>query len=431
MTTFLTLLLLGYDSYFCDLHAHTDYSDGRGLPREAYVYARDSARIDVLALTDHTHYLNSGTYGQEREIAAELTEPGRFVALAGQEFGSLNAFGHFSIYDADSLCPVSTSDLTRFYQWIASLHEPVQFNHPSLGNFNDFVYNRQADVYATTLEVVNGSGQYTPENEASFVLALQNGWHVAPVANQDNHNRKWGDWSNDQGQIALTGIWADTLTKEAILEGLLERRVYATEVKPADDRIRLTEFSIGSLPMGSTGVLTDSVAEMRVAVQADSSFRQLYLYRNGELFDSAYAPPVSYFNPAWTKNVPVGSSYYFVKGEQTDGDHFWTAPIWLSYRAQPRSLEFYPNPFSANTRIAYAADAAQFRPKLEIFNSAGDRVYYSAPTTQLDAGGYFTWDGRNGSGRVLPNGVYYVRVTLDYFLEKRVTLYMGKVAIER
>jgi hypothetical protein len=430
MISFLTFLLIG-NSYFANLHAHTDYSDGAGLPREAYVYARDSARIDVLALTDHTSYLNAGTYAQEREVAAEMTEPGRFVALAGQEFGSLSAFGHFSVYDADSLCPVSVSDLTRFYEWIAALHEPAQFNHPSLGNFNDFVYYRPADDYVTTIEVVNGSGLYTPENEASLIQALQNGWHVAPVANQDNHHKKWGDWQNDQGQIALTGIWADTLTKAAILEGLRERRVYATEVKPATDRISVTEFSIGALTMGATGALADSQAEMRVSVQAESGFRQLYLYRDGALYDSAFAGTQSVFNPGWTRNVPVGSGYYFVMGEQSDGDHFWTAPIWLSYRAPPTNLEFYPNPFSTSTRIAYAANAEQFRTVLEVFTSAGERVFYSAPQAALGAGGYFTWDGGDESGHALPNGIYYVRVTLDYFLAKKTTVYTGKVAIER
>ena len=98
---------------------------------------------------------------------------------------------------------------------------------------------------------------------------------------------------------------------------------------------------------------------MRVAVQADSGFRQLYLCRNGELFDSAYAGPQNVFSPAWTRIVPVGSSYYFVKGEQTDGDHFWTAPIWLSYRAPPSVVECHPNPFSSETLARVPAEPQQ------------------------------------------------------------------------
>ncbi|MEO0108452.1 MAG: phosphotransferase, partial [candidate division WOR-3 bacterium] len=199
-------LAVGYQVYYANLHAHTSYSDGIGLPGQAYCYARDTARIDVLALTDHTHYLTPGTYRQEREIAESCTEPGRFVALAGQEFGSLAQFGHLSIYDAESLCPVSTSDLAGFYNWLGEVQEPAQFNHPSLEDFGDFRYYRAADRYVTTIEVVNGSGLYTPVNEDKYLAALRAGWHCAPVANQDNHRGAWGNAPGANGQIPLTGI---------------------------------------------------------------------------------------------------------------------------------------------------------------------------------------------------------------------------------
>jgi hypothetical protein len=370
MTILLAVALFGYNSYFCNLHSHTSYSDGTGLPSEAYSYARDSARIDVLALTDHTSYLNAGTYAQERELALEMTEPGRFVALAGQEFGSLNAFGHFTIYDADSLCPVSVNDLTRFYHWITRLKEPVQFNHPRVGDFSDFAYDRAADAYATTLEVVNGSGMYTPVYEDMFVLALRNGWNVAPVANQDNHSRMWGNAPNDSGQIPLTGVWADTLTKEAILDALLHRRVYATEVKPANDRIVLRDFQIrnshfDSLEMGMSGTFADTAVEVRVELEAESAFRQVYLYRSGELFDSATTSSLDTNHVVWTLNVPVTNDFFFVKAEQKDHDHLWTTPIWLSYHAPPGVIECHPNPFSSKTKLVFPPGSAV----IEIFDA--------------------------------------------------------------
>jgi len=46
-----------YHYYYANLHSHSALSDGIGTPAEAYAYARDVADIDVLALTDHTHYL--------------------------------------------------------------------------------------------------------------------------------------------------------------------------------------------------------------------------------------------------------------------------------------------------------------------------------------------------------------------------------------
>ena len=32
--------------FFGNLHSHTSFSDGSGLPREAYLHARDLARLD-------------------------------------------------------------------------------------------------------------------------------------------------------------------------------------------------------------------------------------------------------------------------------------------------------------------------------------------------------------------------------------------------
>ena len=41
--------------FFGNLHSHTSYSDGSGTPREAFQYARMTAGIHFLALTEHNH----------------------------------------------------------------------------------------------------------------------------------------------------------------------------------------------------------------------------------------------------------------------------------------------------------------------------------------------------------------------------------------
>lgn len=38
--------------FFGNLHSHSSYSDGSGTPREAFIYARDTAKIHFLALTE-------------------------------------------------------------------------------------------------------------------------------------------------------------------------------------------------------------------------------------------------------------------------------------------------------------------------------------------------------------------------------------------
>src|SRR5262245_38755338 len=60
--TLCTLLLLGkpvflfsQNVYFGNLHSHTSYSDGSGIPEDAYTHARDVAKVDFLAITEHNH----------------------------------------------------------------------------------------------------------------------------------------------------------------------------------------------------------------------------------------------------------------------------------------------------------------------------------------------------------------------------------------
>lgn len=44
-----------YRVYFGSLHAHTRYSDGSGTPAEAFTYARDTGKLDFMAVTEHNH----------------------------------------------------------------------------------------------------------------------------------------------------------------------------------------------------------------------------------------------------------------------------------------------------------------------------------------------------------------------------------------
>jgi len=39
--------------FFGNLHSHTSYSDGSGTPSEAYAHARDVAKLDFMAITEH------------------------------------------------------------------------------------------------------------------------------------------------------------------------------------------------------------------------------------------------------------------------------------------------------------------------------------------------------------------------------------------
>ncbi len=71
--------------------------------------------------------------------------------------------------------------------------------------------------------------------------------------------------------------------------------------------------------------------------------------------------------------------------------------------------EGYPNPFSQNVKIKFRL-LNQMDIRLEVFNSAGQRVktIYQGP---LSKGIHdLQWDGTNQSGSRLPSGVYFIRL---------------------
>lgn len=97
--------------FFGNLHSHTSYSDGSATPEDAYRHARDVARLDFLAVTEHNHTQAGGAIARDHTLyegpradslistAGRLTQDGRFVALFGQEFSSISKGNHANVLD--------------------------------------------------------------------------------------------------------------------------------------------------------------------------------------------------------------------------------------------------------------------------------------------------------------------------------------------
>ena len=420
-----------YNLYYGNMHSHCALSDGIGTPDEAFTHARDVANIDVLVLTDHTHLLSASEYNTLLAKATQYSQNGVFLAIGAQEFGNLNDFNHMNIYDAPSRNPVGTDDLFGAYSFILSQGAFASFNHPNPiygTNFNNLTFYPQYSEAMRAIEVVNGRA--SEDYEVQYLQALAAGWKVGPFGNQDNHEGMWGDQQNTGmgGDIYLTGIWADGLTRADIMAALRARRFYAMEVDPPSDRLEVM-FAVDGNPMGSV-VTTGGGPTFTVsahAVNGSGLFNRIEIFRDGVLAHQKVIVGNT-VNDTWQDFLADGEShYYFAKVQQVDQDRAWTAPVWVTAHIAPsdapllepvvndmRLLPSQPSPMAPNSELRFVlpprVGTDPYHIRITIHDVNG-RLVRDLGTRPLSGGEHqWQWDGNDDQGRSAPSGVYLYRV---------------------
>jgi len=229
--------------YRGQVHSHTDYSDGAGTPEEAYAYAK-AAGADFYALTDHSQYLTEAEYDEIRATADRYDEPGRFAALFGYEmtwYAETGLWGHMNVLCSPKLenDPVRTDPPTLLDRKAAEPQTLCMFNHPDelWGDFGRFGRYTEDRARAARLAEVNGA-----MHDRGYMLMLAHGWHVAPLYNEDNHEKKWTTESGATGVVL-----APALTRNNILTAMRRGRTYSTQDKTLDIR-----FSVNGALLGDT-----------------------------------------------------------------------------------------------------------------------------------------------------------------------------------
>lgn len=423
--------------FFGSLHSHTSYSDGTGTPADAFAMARDVGKMDFIALTEHNHKdadgsgdrkdgilialqpnLYNGTDGASLLSAARsFTVDDSFVAIAGQEFSTISSGNHANVFDVRDVINVTNGDYRTLYdQWLPAHPDSfgqaplVQFNHPDfradLQNAstkpkereNDYGYDdynkdfaelvRHAEKYVSLIEMVSGpaltDGKDLPiksgnRHERDYWFYLNEGFRVAPTANQDNHFRTWGTIT-----AARTAVLTDRLTKADVLQALKARRVYATE-----DRNLHVFFTVNGQPLGSI-IRTQNPLDLTIDVQISdpdepNAQYTVELYRDeigGDMIDGSIDEAELEGDGAVSfsgQRFESGRSFFFVKvvqeGANNKEDFAWTAPVWVEI-GEP--LPPTPQPSPSPGTSPGASPGASPAPTQSFVHSRNSQVYHFA-----------------------------------------------------
>jgi len=146
-------------------------------------------------------------------------------------------------------------------------------------------------------------------------LALQKGYRLGFQASSDHIST----------HMSYCNLWVKAPTRDAVMEAFRKRRVYG-----ATDNI-LADVRCGEHFMGEEFTV-NAPPSFSVKLWGTAPFAKVHIVK-----DNRYAytvePKQRVVSFTWKDNAPTRgkTSYYYVRGEQTDGELVWVSPMWITY----------------------------------------------------------------------------------------------------
>lgn len=330
-----------------DLHSHTGLSDGTGTPEHSYYYARNIARLEFNAITDHGEILmwNPCSLDYLEQITNNAYEPGKFVTFHGIEWTQVKT-GHYTcIFSGNKLLknPIlsylslpTTQDLwnaldefteTEGVRALALPHHTTKRGYPQDWTYINPKYVKIAEVSSVHGDflfehgnLLNYRGAIDPPPShtrgTSIMDAFMMGLKMTVYSSSDEHDGHPGhSLSHTRAYIGhqrpfsiwltrnehpypggLTAVFIDNLTREGVFSGLENQRIFAN----SDHGRPLLFFEINGTKIGDGSTLV-------VANQNSHRNLKIFLAQDGapvaKLSKAASITPN--WVPDWTGTIEV------------------------------------------------------------------------------------------------------------------------------
>ncbi len=304
-----------YGLYWGDLHSHCSISYGHGTVEQALLRARQ--QLDFCSVTGHAFWPDmptdrsvygeiidyhhagfatlAGNWEQLLQLQAAGTESGTFIAIPSYEWHSLE-FGDHNVYGRSAELPLLDArdlpglrDVIAPSQGIAIPHH-IGYRAGYRGiNWSAFRPDCSPFVEIFSLHgcSLSDDAPYPMLHDMGprdFGSTAEAGWqlghHFGIVGGTDHHAAYPG--SHGDGRM---GVFAKELTREALWEAFLARRVFAA----TGDRIDARMFLDGAW-IGET-VHAPKRRRIQVSVHASDAIDKVELVKNGRVVQRFFPTP--------------------------------------------------------------------------------------------------------------------------------------------
>jgi hypothetical protein len=331
-----------------EFHRHSEISQdggGDGSILEQWRYAIDAADLDWVGCCDHDN-------GLGREYSWWITQkqtdifynPGRFTPLFAYERSVSYPEGHRNVLFAqrgirplprlpisDENVQAHAPDTQMLYNYLHK-YNGVAASHTSATSMgtdwrdNDPTAEPVVEIFQgcrQNYEIPDGPRSISEKDAiggwrpAGFIsAALDKGYRLGFEASSD-HVSTHISYAN--------AIVKGPVTRESVLDAFRNRHIYA-----ATDEI-LADVESGSHIAGDE-FSTSDLPSIKVKLSGTSKFSKVTIVRDGKYVYSN-APNTAKVDFTWRDNQPSKgkTSYYYVRGEQDNGEIVWVSPLWIKY----------------------------------------------------------------------------------------------------
>lgn len=331
-----------------EFHRHSEVSmDGGsdGSLLDQWRYALDTAALDWIGCCDHDNgNAREYTWWTEQKLTDIFYTPGKFSSMfsyersVGYPEGHRNAiFAERGVRVLPRLTPVSAQDSAGSAPDTQMLYAYLKFfngivaSHTSGTNMgtdwrdNDPLVEPIVEIYQgdrqnyerpdapRTNSDQDSIGGWRPKG---FIdLALQKGIKLGFEASSDHIST----------HISYANLLVTEPTRAALLDAFRKRHIYG-----ATDNI-IADVRSGTHIMGDA-FDSAKAPELHVKLEGTGPFAKVTIIRNDAHVYTAQ-PKTAKVEFTWRDAAPIPgkTSYYYVRGEQENGEIVWASPMWITY----------------------------------------------------------------------------------------------------